>query len=1188
MLQLLAGMPTPGISSSVPPLERLRSPPIPATAQIAQPQSEMALNPPDLASSPEYPNGTVQYTLSIPNGSSSSHVGSVGWALLVTGSNKSELKTTHYKQCLGNYQCPQQDCNFAERPQVPRGSTTKQSPPIPCTTLCPKHGVQLIHIACAAKIKIVSNVSSVDMIHSGVHNHRRPHPIRANLTAATTFKEVVLIASEVTAKGLQIGSNGRAPIGELHPAYRNLSRVAMHRRNVLCTVTPPSSIGFLAAFEKRMGCKIIHSSGFNAADGHIICISEFMKNVLLKEISTGFQTDTIEGFVLDLHSPNVNVTMTTAFNHVLNRNAPVVISVLMGKSGPHYKMHFLALFKVSGLPTDLSGFKAEFPGNTCDFSDAFKAGFQAAVREHCQNTEVDIVWENFYRCCTVHFKRTMNRVAANGLLVPPTKKAEFISDVLTLLSPELEMTDLDSNLTSLGIRFPKLLRWIQWHRLRAKYIFPAAVDAAAKGSNAMMSIDTNAQECIGGDFQYTCQTATVSIGPCLEHILRYTKNIELDHAFASSGFPLRYTRTTVTPKKAYRNDGRPADTTAKLLKTSGKEGLPFGTNHHQPLPSMLTKFGIPWSFKYKDFTATNTCAMDTLLMSLYLLQELGGVCWEAGEIPILGVVLQLIKEEKYAEARYKWCIDVLKHPLQASIGAFRSVQDHIEAGCMQLFQFEMTDDYHPCDSDHCPDPNGPHNSVPSYRATGMKNMHEISAPVPCEHFTQHVLDLWQQNGTTELCCAVASAEQVEGKPGNAFRELIVETADGSSDLVLKCNGTRQGFPRVFNHHPQILNCNIVVGDDVSTIMYTKPERTICVGDVQYTLAAVIYWINQKTHFSCHVLIGDTIVYYDGRDKSQKMKWQSLEAYHQHKQPIAHIWYVQKPLAGTTEVPEGQPASGPSSDSEIETGLAKDRNQRLKALPKRPAVGKEPFAQLKSQKSKHDNKRPKLFYPTGISMQIVSAKGPLPKCACCELLLDRLESRVVHKYVKDALRGHLQQDTYHDDEKCLAWMSEKEKQELRPQGYESHNVSHNDNGDSEDSEQTANSDRKSDEGSAHGSVDQYPKMEKIDKVHERSDSVSESDESMEFGNAGYGRKDRMQVPDDPIQVPEEEFKFEELASGQFLVQSLLGRRPAKGKKQQYLVKWVGYDKPEDNTWELGSGLPKKLVTEYNKNFPLRRR
>ena len=45
--------------------------------------------------------------------------------------------------------------------------------------------------------------------------------------------------------------------------------------------------------------------------------------------------------------------------------------------------------------------------------------------------------------------------------------------------------------------------------------------------------------------------------------------------------------------------------------------------------------------------------MDTLLMSLYLLHELGGF-WEAGEIAVLGVILQLIKEEKYNEARYKW------------------------------------------------------------------------------------------------------------------------------------------------------------------------------------------------------------------------------------------------------------------------------------------------------------------------------------------------------------------------------------------------------------------------------------------------------------------------------------------------------------------------------------------------------
>ena len=1134
----------------------------------------------DLESSPEYPNGTVQYKLSVPNGSTSSQVCSVGWALLVTGSNKSELKSTHYKQCLGNYQCPHPDCNFAERPQVPRGSTTKHSPPIPCTTVCLKHGVQLIHIACAAKLKIVSDVRSVHMIHSGVHNHRKPHPIRANLTAATIFKEVVLIASEVKAKALQIGTNGRAPIGDLHPAYHNLSRVAMHRRNVLCTVTPPSSIGFLAAFEKRMGCQIIYSSGFNDADGHIICITEFMKNVLLKELSTGLQTDTIEGFVIDLHSPNVNVTMTTAFNHVLNRNAPVVISVLMGKSGPHYKRHFLALFEALGLPTDLSGFKAEFPGNTCDFSDAFKAGFQAAVREHCQNTEVDIVWENFYRCCTVHFKRTMNRVAANGLLVPPIKKAEFIRDVLTLLSPDLQITDLDSMLRSLETRFPKLLRWLQWHRSRARYIFPAAIDATAKASNAMMSIDTNAQECIGGDFQATAPTATVYIGQCLEHILRYLKNNQFDHALASSGFHLRYSRTTVTPKKSYRNDGRPPDTSKKLLMPSGKTGPPFGTNNHQPLPSMLPKFGIPWGFEYKDFKAENTCAMDTVLMSLYLLHELGGLCWEAGEIPVLGVVLQLIKKEEYAEARYRWCIDVLNHPLDASISAFHSVNYHIEAGLLQLFEFEMTNDYYPCDSDHCPNPNG-------HRESGMKIDHEISAPVPCVELTQRVLDLFVQNESTVRCCELGSAEYVEGKPPIAFRQQIVVTEDGSSELLLKCNGTYHGFPRVFNQHPKILNYSIVVGNDVSTIMYTKPERTIILGDLQYTLAVVIYWVNQKTHFSCHVLIGDTVVYYDGLDKRQKMKWQSFEAYYQHKQPIAHIWYVQKRLAGTTEVPESQPASGPSSDSDIETHLEKDRKQCLKASPKRPAVRKEPFAQLKSQKSKNDNKRPKLSYPTGISMQIVSAKGPLPKCASCDSLLDRLQSRVVHKYVKDAMRGHMQQDTYHDDEKCLTWMSEKEKQELRPQGFESHSVSHNDNGDSKDSEETANSNEYSDEGSANGSADQYQYIDKIAVVHESSDNVSESGESIEYGSAGYGRKDRMQVPD-PMQVPEEEFNFEELSSGQFLVQSLLDRRPAKGKKQEYLVKWVDYDKPEDNTWELGSGLPKQLVTEYNKKFPLRRR
>ena len=353
--------------------------------------------------------------------------------------------------------------------------------------------------------------------------------------------------------------------------------------------------------------------------------------------------------------------------------------------------------------------------------------------------------------------------------------------------------------------------------------------------------------------------------------------------------------------------GEPSRQTAPALESIecsssnmyNKKNKKRKTKKDNEQPAMLTIVGIKWGFKYMQFSATNTCAMDTLLMSLYLLYELGGL-WEAGKNDVLLGIFQLMKEEKYDEARYKWCIDVQKLPICSSIRAFYSVDDHIMAGCKDLFAFRMSNEYSACDSDSCPNPNAPQNPSGKYElATGIKKFFSISLSGTSKKFDQHVLDNWQQNESTEPCCEVAIAEYVENKPANAFRAQIREAVDGSNDLVLKCNGIRKGFPRVFIQHPTLLHANVIVGNDVSNIMLTKPERSIRVGDLQYTLAVVIYWINQKTHFSCHVLMGNTVVYYDGMN-SPKLMWQSLETFYQHKEPIAHIWYIQERLAATSE------------------------------------------------------------------------------------------------------------------------------------------------------------------------------------------------------------------------------------------------------------------------------------------------
>ena len=58
-------------------------------------------------------------------------------------------------------------------------------------------------------------------------------------------------------------------------------------------------------------------------------------------------------------------------------------------------------------------------------------------------------------------------------------------------------------------------------------------------------------------------------------------------------------------------------------------------------------------------------------------------------------------------------------------------------------------------------------------------------------------------------------------------------------------------------------------------------------------------------------------------------------------------------------------------------------------------------------------------------------------------------------------------------------------------------------------------------------------------------------------------------------PEEE---EEESVDQFEVEEILDSRPADGGTE-YLVKWMGYDEPSDNSWEPESNIHPDLVAEY---------
>ncbi|KAI6171203.1 Chromo domain-containing protein [Aphelenchoides bicaudatus] len=55
------------------------------------------------------------------------------------------------------------------------------------------------------------------------------------------------------------------------------------------------------------------------------------------------------------------------------------------------------------------------------------------------------------------------------------------------------------------------------------------------------------------------------------------------------------------------------------------------------------------------------------------------------------------------------------------------------------------------------------------------------------------------------------------------------------------------------------------------------------------------------------------------------------------------------------------------------------------------------------------------------------------------------------------------------------------------------------------------------------------------------------------------------------------------SGQFIVEAILAKRVNKGKTE-YLIKWQGYDDPEDNTWEPTDNCDcAELIENFEKTY-----
>ena len=208
---------------------------------------------------------------------------------------------------------------------------------------------------------------------------------------------------------------------------------------------------------------------------------------------------------------------------------------------------------------------------------------------------------------------------------------------------------------------------MKWHldNGRGPLIFPSLSKEFISGYGR----DTNGQEGTGGWIRRSCVTTHPNLVQGLEHLATIGKVIERDLASECAGLATRYgahknpvqreEETKIRKKnKAEIDDCRPPDTSSHAPKKKG-----FGDNGLD-----LCHF-IPWSFNtltptepHVQLHVTNTCAMDTILMCLYLMRKFNTDMLEdfIHEGLLVNNVLNLIDDKEFDLARMAWISIVLE------------------------------------------------------------------------------------------------------------------------------------------------------------------------------------------------------------------------------------------------------------------------------------------------------------------------------------------------------------------------------------------------------------------------------------------------------------------------------------------------------------------------------------------------
>jgi hypothetical protein len=510
------------VSNSSPPLPIHSPRPPEQPAPPSPPKQPASSFPSSEGKIPQYPNGDVKYCIKLDEiGAKASEACQVGWATRTK--NHKGARTSN--RCLGVYRCENFQCSFTQRPKTPRSQAKNAPVAMPKVEFCPHHKKPLVHQACEATISFVKGEGTVTVQHSGLHDHLPPPPIRPSFEKRQEYKSFCLQYSDKSVKALQQGTARRPSALTIDPIYASHATATYHRKEAFAesAVAKPasahtgsSSFVSLSNFQRGNEETPIVSMSVD----HISYQDHFMRD-WLRERELSFQTDSIEGFIKDdRDEPQINVAVTSGYCSLLDRQIPLLVSVLLGKSKHHYASHFSTLFKSLEMDAEIKNWTKDqpsgFPGNTSDFSEAERLGFEKAVRDYCKLSDsVPIDFSEMYRCCSVHFKRSLERIARTTHIIPSDGSKSFKTLALELLEPQTG-DEFQKKVNHIKHSFKNSRNWLDWYLSRGKFIFPAL----AHPKSSVLGKDTNAQESLGADIQRGAPKH-VNILFFLNHFSRY-------------------------------------------------------------------------------------------------------------------------------------------------------------------------------------------------------------------------------------------------------------------------------------------------------------------------------------------------------------------------------------------------------------------------------------------------------------------------------------------------------------------------------------------------------------------------------------------------------------------------------------------------------------------------------------------